>query len=231
MPIINRTGGGGAASKLPEFSCTGTYTLLDDGDGNWRIKFLTSGTLVLSKPISVDIFALGGGGGAVATVTGSYMHGLGGGGYTHTYSGVVIPAGTYSIVVGAGGAAGSRGNTSWAIAETQYYADGGYAGTKIPITTTGTTGGAGGSGGAGGNGGTGSTDGSNGVNVSYNGNYFYGGTGQGVTTREFGDAGGTLYATGGGTNATALQNTGNGGNDIGHAGMSGIVVIRNHRAA
>jgi hypothetical protein len=39
MPIINRTGGGGAASKLPEFSCTGTYTLLDVGDGNWRIKF------------------------------------------------------------------------------------------------------------------------------------------------------------------------------------------------
>jgi len=39
--------GGVSSNKLPSFTFTGTYTLVDDGDGNWRIKFLTSGTLVL----------------------------------------------------------------------------------------------------------------------------------------------------------------------------------------
>ena len=56
--------GGGAAGGLPNFTYSGTYTLIDDGDKNWRIKFLTSGTLVFtSLSGNIDVFILGGGGG------------------------------------------------------------------------------------------------------------------------------------------------------------------------
>ena len=77
-----------------------------------------------------------------------------------------------------------------------------------------------------------------------------GGTGQGSTTREFGDPAGDLYSTGGqgGTKHDAavsgLANTGNGGqgacnkiNDSGYyvkntdigSGGSGIIIIRKHK--
>ena len=237
MPIINRTGGGGAASKLPEFTYTGTYTLLDDGDGNWRIKFLTSGTLVLAKAITVDIFALGGGGGAVNSITSNYVHGAGGGGYTNTFSGIVLSAGvSYPVVVGAGGSAMSDGGKSWMVAETQFFANGGGAGLKLYIGSL-RAGGSGGSGGASQilehwAGVLGGVDGSDGQNTASGGYTFFGGYGQGRTTREFGEASGTLYATGGGANSILSSNTGNGGKSAASPfGSSGIVVIRNHRAA
>ena len=51
-------------NPLPTYAYTGSHTLLDDGDGNWRIKFLTSGTLTfLKNPGSMDLFLVGGGGG------------------------------------------------------------------------------------------------------------------------------------------------------------------------
>ena len=34
---------------LPEFTYTGTYETLDDGNDNWRIKFKTSGTFTITK--------------------------------------------------------------------------------------------------------------------------------------------------------------------------------------
>ena len=66
--------GGGAGSGLPKFTYTGTYTLLDDGHGNWRIKCKTSGTLTFTdRDQTLDVFMVGGGGGA------PYGGGAGGG--------------------------------------------------------------------------------------------------------------------------------------------------------
>ena len=45
---------GGAVSLRPKFTYNGTYNLLDDGDGNWRIKFLSSGTFIPSANMTVD---------------------------------------------------------------------------------------------------------------------------------------------------------------------------------
>ena len=68
------------------------------------------------------------------------------------------------------------------------------------------------------------------------------GTGQGTTTKEFGEDTGQLYSTGGskavgvGTSLgkNGSRNTGDGGggggNSSGGYGGSGIVIIRNHRA-
>lgn len=61
--ILTRRGGG-AWVGIPNFTYTGTYETVDDGDGNWRIKFLTSGIFTLLKPkqLLIDVFCVGGGG-------------------------------------------------------------------------------------------------------------------------------------------------------------------------
>lgn len=41
---------------------TGDYQIIDDGDGNWRVKFLTSGTFTAVSDLLIDVFAVGGGG-------------------------------------------------------------------------------------------------------------------------------------------------------------------------
>ena len=103
---------GGSAISAPiigeDFNWSGsdgTYQVLDDGGGNWRIKFLSSGTFTPLKNMVVDAFLVGAGGGA-----GSSYCGEGGAGYTTTVRSVVLTANTaYSIVVGA---AGTNGNPS-----------------------------------------------------------------------------------------------------------------------
>lgn len=225
--IVRRGGSGGGG--LPAFSYTGSYQLLDDGNKNWRIKFLTSGTLTVSKLAnSIDLFLVGGGGGAA--------NGGGGGGYTATIRGLVVNTGTsYSIVVGAGGTAGTvrtnagTGGTSSAFTQS---IGGGLGGCGWDNEWG--VGGAGGSGGGGYGGqadpGIGGTDGSDGTKGVSDG-----GTGQGTTTREFGESNGTLYASGGnGGNihidpVAGAVNTGDGGSGNFIAGGSGIVVIRNKR--
>lgn len=233
-PIIPRVGGGAAKAELPTINYTGTYTLLDDGDGNWRIKFLTSGTLTLEKSTTIDVFLVGGGGGGGNSV--SYnSSGGGGGGYTVTHKGIVLAGGAqYSVVVGAGGGAASSGGTSWLAYSNLYYAAGGNGGGYA-----GGNGGSGGGGGAGQSGspGNGGTDGANGTS-----GYHGAGTGQGTTTREFGEPTGDLYA-GGGRGAARGWGFGNygtgyygrGGSGVaeqgsGESGIAGIVVIRNRRA-
>lgn len=52
-----------ATGGLPEYTYTGAHQLIDDGGGNWRIKFLSSGTLTLGNKTKVDAFLVGGGGG------------------------------------------------------------------------------------------------------------------------------------------------------------------------
>ena len=228
---------------------------------NWRAEFLKSGTLTFTQdPGWLDVFVVGGGGG-------SNGYGGGGGGYTQTtqYSPQVNE--NYSIVIGKGGTRyDTRGGTTSAFNAS---ADGGYTGSG--------DGGAGGSGGGGGGGsggsndsnhpyinrwgGAGGSDGGSGTDGEwevyggstddYGGSAGKGGAGQGPTTRAFGEAGGKLYAGGGGgvagkanhsingsggagggasgAGSNAAANTGGGGGGYYGEGGSGIVIIRNSR--
>ena len=167
---------------------------------------LTSGTLNLLKEAVVDIFAVGGGGGGAAGVnSGGYLvaGGAGGGGYTTTALGMKLAARDYEITIGAGGANqpsstknGHDGENS--MFDSLVIANGGKGGAS---RTNGSTGGAGGSGGAAGYDrntteipASGGSNGSSGGSTSNKA----GGSGQGTTTREFGEALGKLYSGGGG---------------------------------
>ena len=252
-------------NTIPDFTYTGDFEIVSDDDqpitvsqGNWKIRFLTSGTLTFTNlngaENGIDVFLVGGGGGG--------SRAAGGGGYTKTLKAVKVTVGTaYAIEVGAGGIAGvgnskagSSGGTSSAFGAS---ANGGKAnGTASSYigANGGSGGGAGSSNGAGGQGGS---DGSDGFHRD--GTHRDSGTGQGTTTREFGESGGKLYAGGGGGVGTTTPanggaggggaggklsggatsgetNTGGGGggaanNKAGGSGGSGIVVIRNTRGA
>lgn len=159
------------------YTYTGDSEFISDGGDNWKIKFLTSGTLTFSSlgtaSSGIDLFLVGGGSAE------------GGGGYTATHKGLSISTGTsYSIVVGSGGTSSSvNGGTSSGFGQ----------------SVSGGQGKDGGSG-AGGSGyvNDGATGGSNGGNGGLGGDNWTGGTGQGTTTREFGESSGALYAGGGG---------------------------------
>jgi len=196
----------------PAFTYSGTYSLLQDSTYQWRLKFLTSGTVRFTHlgcfASGIDLFAVGGGGGG-----GYQAGGGGGGGYTKTETGKSIAANTdYVVTVGAGGAAATsnaetagRGGTS--SFGSLISADGGYGGMSYNSSPK-RKGGDGGSGGGGGGttdgwAGSGGSDGGNGGT-----NYGPGGTGQGTTTREFGN--GTLYS-GGGAGAASTDNGGSNG--------------------
>ena len=223
---------GGGAISAPiigkDFNWTGgdgTYQVLDDGGGNWRIKFLSSGTFTPLKDMVIDAFLVGGGGASA----GNYC-GYGGAGYTTTVRSVVLTANTaYPIVVGAAGTQAytvqSDGGTSSAFSAV---ANGGHHSESGDKTwkKTGANGGSGG-GGQYADGGTDGSDGATGDTA--------GGKGQGTTTREFGEADGDLYASGGGGNLKAtVPNSGNGGYYASQSSVNpadGIVVIRQHKAA
>lgn len=249
--IFNIGGSENTKGKMPEFTYSGIYQLLDDGKNgstqNWRIKFLTSGTLKFTKVVDeIDLFLVGGGGSAASIVNQVGGGNAGGGGYTKTQKRVPVEAGkSYEILVGAGGAENPSHNTPVNGSPSSafgYSADGGYGGGF-------TAGGNGGSGGGGGydKSGNGGSDGGNGGGAS--GESYRGGYGQGSTTREFGESGATLYAGGGGGTKTGVGGAGGGGSSgsagvantggggggrysygtPGCAGGSGIVVIRNAR--
>ncbi len=231
-PGIVRVGGAGS-SGLPRFTYTGTYTLIDDGNRNWRIKFLTSGTLVFTGAgtITLDVFCVGGGGKATPAYS-DLGTGMGGaGGLTATQLSCAVTKGqAYSLIVGAGASTngtGVRGGTSSAFNLSALGGQSGNYGNNAD-------GGSGGSdrGWAGGvNGGNGGSDYPSGWGYGY---------GQGTTTREFAETTGALYSNGGcgSGHASAAQlpraNSGDGSNAYVSAqanGADGIVVIRNHRAA
>lgn len=220
-----------ARSRLPSFTYTGSYQAIDDGGGNWRIKFLSSGTLTFKNLKSgkdgIDVFLVGGGG---ATASDRYVQwygiGYGAGGYTKTQKNISATKGTaYQITVGAAqqdssafgytAAKGGNGSASYSTF---------YDGMIVH----------GGSGGTGGVAALAASGGhyTNGASAGSSSGYGYncsGGAGQGTTTREFGEADGDLYADGGGHDTLATPNSGNGGNDVDGGGCSGIVIIRNHR--
>ena len=224
MPMISMFPAGAVPSGLPEFTYTGTAALMDDGDGNWRIKCFTSGTLAItSANTTVDAFLVGGGGG------GGSVGGGGGSGYTVLQSAVVLSKGTaYPVVIGAGGTGGAaptNGGKSTAFGYTANAGRYGCSSTQAPANAD-RIGGNGGSGGGGYNTGLGGTGGTDGGTADA-----AGGTGQGTTTREFHETAGALYASGGNaalaSPTAGAVNTGNGGGG-GTAGGSGIVIIRNH---
>ena len=236
-----------------DFTYTGTYTWVDDGSGNFRLKFLTSGTFTPKKRLVFDLFIVGGGAGGASSGD-NVGRGGGGGGYTGTWSSISIVAGTaYPIVIGDGGAVNSSGGTSSAFG---YSKNGGVG----DLSKSGQNGGSG-SGMAGNSySKNGTAGGSNGSNGATNNQYTVG-IGQGSTTREFGEASGALYGGAGGGGAydtneavggaggdggggaggnrnqngvAGTANTGGGGGGggsyhAGGAGGSGIVIIRNHR--
>ena len=172
-------------STIPEFTYTGDYEIVNDSDepitvsqDNWKIRFLTSGTLTFTNlngaENGIDVFLVGGGGNG-ETIRGARG---GGGGYTKTVKGVSIAIATpYTVTIGA-----SSGTSS-----------------AFGASANGASGADGGSGGGGGgsSSGTSGNGGSNGGNGTA-GNVSNGGTGQGTTTREFGESTGKLYSGGGG---------------------------------
>ena len=233
----------------PEYTYSGTASLVDDGSGNYRLKFLSSGKLKFTElgnfTGGIDVFCVGGGAGSAIGLNAAG----GGGGYTTTTKDVSIePNVEYTITVGSGGSAGGNAGGTSSFDSLASAAGGG---SKTNIQSGGSGGGGGGSNGPGGNGGSNGSAGSDG----YNG--YPKGSGQGTTTREFGLSNGTLYAGGGGgatdyaedyetpgnggsggggrgsspnrSGVAGTANTGGGGGGGSKAGGSGIVIIRNKR--
>ena len=245
FPLGYGSGQGGGDTPTPSgpFSFTGEYLYIDDGDGDWRVKFLTSGTLTPNENLTVDIFAVGGGSGGRsgkytygpvyyngAEVGYTYEHHSGGGGaggYTATVTDKLLQAGqTYLVVVGEGGKVNQDGGES--SLGSLIRAGGGKMNAtdqsyfNIHGRNYGERGHDGGSGGGSGSfkrtgyyqgeltANAGGSDGSDGMDT---GTEHLNGSGQGTSTREFGEAGATLYAGGGagGDHLTGVQKLGGAG--------------------
>ena len=232
------TGGGVTSAPImgTDFTWTGGDNIcmvLDDGGGNWRIKFLSSGIFTPLKNMVIDVFLVGAGGGLYRNYDNKVYRFGGGGGYTKTVRSIVLAANTeYPIVIGAGGVGGRSTTTSGA----------GTAGGYSSAFGASVDGGDGARSNQGGNGGSGAggrnpsysaTPGSDGSDASAVGSG-RGGTGQGTTTREFGESAGTLYSTGGSAEYSNGKdgdpNTGDGG-DAAKSGSSGICIVRQHKEA
>lgn len=188
----------------PVFTYTGNCIIIDENNGDWKIKLLTSGNLTFKRKTAVDVFLVGGGGGGAGDI-GSYHGGNGGGGgYTKTYKNISLESNfTVKTQVGAGGAggetgvAGSAGSMSYFISDT-YSAQGGTGGGATGTDNKAGDGGSGGGVGGVTNGGTKPTvGGSDGSDSTSNVSWITPGKGQGTTTREFGETLGDLYAGGG----------------------------------
>lgn len=184
---------GGAAVK---FTYTGEYNVRDDG----VVELLTSGSIVFLEPKVIDLFMVGGGGGGADFQSGDttqHGYGGGGGGYTRTIRRLNIAANTsIPVTVGSGGVSRQNGGPTAFNAISVLGGDS----PKGNLTKR-KNGGAGGSGGGGGvdsnsdygAGGSDGTAGENGYPTTA-----LGGTGQGSTTREFGESAGKLYGGAGG---------------------------------
>jgi len=223
-------------NAIPEFTYTGDYEVVDDADnpittsqGNWKIRFLTSGTLTFSAlngaENGIDVFCVGAGG----TMTDSDPYkGGSGGGYTTTERNIqIVKATEYSIAIGAAAPGDGGATTAFDVvalggkgATDRYGANGGSGGGASNSKANPY--------------GTGGIDGANGSDGS--------GKGQGTTTREFGESTGIAYARGGdgGNYSGPILNTvegyGNGGCGSNYhigpglkTGCPGIAIIRNAR--
>lgn len=210
-----------------DFTYTGSKTWVDEGDGNWRLKFTSSGTFTLKKKTTIDAWLLGGGAGG-GNANGYASGGGGGGGRTAQVNTATLTKGTYIVTIGAGGGTQAAGGiTSFVGGEYNWSVLGGTAiaaGSEIKGTS-------GGSGGGTGDGGYGGSNGGNGGAGSGGA----GGIGQGTTTREFGDSSLPMYVGGGGggggkdTSAAApgAGGAGGGANGGARSGGSGYAASAN----
>ena len=83
MILFGGVAGGSSGITAPiigkDFTWTGeagTYQVLDDGDKNWRIKFLSSGTFTPLKNMTIDVFCVGGGGSGGLSLGGTATNSL-----------------------------------------------------------------------------------------------------------------------------------------------------------
>lgn len=190
------------------------WTLATDG----QQIFTSSGTFVVPDGVhKVDIFCVGGGGKAGKSCKNSrydYVYSGGGGGaggYTTTMLGVELSAANYPVIVGASGGASSFGT----ICKAEPGGNGADKDTyRNDMVRAGGAGGIGGSGGGAAgyyydedeeSGVQGPTAGASNGGTAANAvtdtsipHYVMGGSGQGRTTRAFGEAAGTLYSPGSG---------------------------------
>lgn len=241
--VYELTGQGGGSwfpSYGKNFTYTGEYVIVPEGDsGDWKVKFLTSGTFTATDALLIDVFAVGGGGSGGLSIGGSSNSSLaagsgGGGGYTTTQKSVYIEKDkSYNIIIGDGGSApdgssyenkgGYDGNNGGNTSGFNITANGGSGGRKRGYYTSPTSsrGGSGGSGGGGCDKDRGYKGGSDGSDGSC-GAYDTKGSGQGTTTREFEESTGDLYAGGGGAGAgRTVYSAGTGGEGGGGSGVSG----------
>ena len=248
-----------SSDPLKYFTYTGDYAIkkasdynLDTSNGDYTVlALLDDGTLTFGSAFSVDIFAVGGGGnGGIYNSTFFPRGGGGGGGYTNTWKNLTVTSANIPVTIG-----GAGETTSISIGGTTYSSAGGSSGSNGGSSS----GGRGGDGGSGGGGGTnansgdvaggGGYDGKNGsaayIVTGYPGGS--GGTGQGTTTRAFGESSATMFAGGGAGgnngaggaggggngNSKGEDNTGGGGggssSSTRYAGGSGIILIRVHK--
>lgn len=229
---------------LPIFTYTGSYELVEDNDtviasgknskvviptkyqtytGNWKIRFLTTGTLTFhelrSASNGIDVFLVGGGGNG----GGSYAYGAGyngyaggggggGGGYRTTTKNVMVSLSSYKITVG-----GAEQATSFVLSSSNtIQARGGANGNKPTELNCceSTCAGKGGNGGA--NGGMGQ------VNICYNNDSILNGANGGlefddkIYTTRYGGGGGGGHGHNGG-----IPEVGKGGNGGSGGGGSG----------
>lgn len=239
IPEFTYKNSSGSTAKYEIYNANGVnITDNPETQGDWKIKFLESGTLTFNRlngaDHGIDVFCVGGGGNGGNANSGSGGGG-GAGGFTSTEFGINIENASYEIVVG--GAAGTtsafnveaegggNGGDAWRHQWSDGTANGPYAHY---------VGGSGGNGGSGGGAGgwtesqNGGTDGYDGEGVAQGTNFNnnrtgYFGTGQRSvgrgSTKEFGEEDGTLYASGGsggsggsqGSPTSQTPNTGNGG--------------------
>lgn len=210
------------AFELPTF--TGNHAIFGDEIAG-RIELYESGDLTLS-PGTYDFFLVGGGGAGYKGRYSEYSDSTGGGGAggkTFTQKAVTVPKLTVCpALVGAGGS-----QSGITVNDSNFSAQAGGGANQ-------SKGGSGGSGGGGGGedrgnvrGGSGGSDGSDGADGYSKTEYHKGGTGQGTTTKSFGEVGGTLYAGGGGGGACSGRGAGaaggaggggNGGNGSSNSG-------------
>lgn len=104
-------------NQIPDFTYTGDYEIVNDSDepitvsqDNWKIRFLTSGTLTFTTlngaENGIDVFLVGGGGGAFFPDSG-WQPGAAGG-YTTVQESVMLEKNlSYQVSIGAGGTAGT----------------------------------------------------------------------------------------------------------------------------
>ena len=215
-----------------------------NGAKELRLTSSVANAAFSNRVTSADVFGVGGGGSGGRSSNTTYPSATGGaGGKTKTVTGLDVRD-VFAIIVGSGGAAvtgsgqpasaGKAGGTTvvkTVAGETVLSCAGGEGG-KATVSQTGIAGASGGSGsgaaigqwyeenynGKGFDAGASGFDGSSGGNVHYS-NTHYGGSGQGTTTRAFGEPDGELFASAGasvgsyGGTYTVIGTHGPGGGD------------------